>query len=69
MGLSASIVVTAVGAVLLWTVPGTVAGLSLATIGAVLFIVGLVGIVLAAAYWSSWGGFGFGDHASPNDRR
>jgi hypothetical protein len=58
MGLGVSIVIAAVGAVLVWGVDASVAGLDLDTIGVILLIVGIVGALLSLMYWSTWGGFG-----------
>lgn len=58
MGLSASIFLIAVGAILVWAVNVTVTGVSLATIGVILMIVGAIGVLLSLVFWSSWGGFG-----------
>jgi hypothetical protein len=57
MGLSASLVLVAVGAILYWAVTATVAGVSVNAVGVILMIVGAVGLVLSLVYWSSWGGF------------
>lgn len=58
MGISASLVLIAVGAILKWAVTATVSGLSLDTVGVILMVVGVVGLVLSVIFWSSWGGFG-----------
>jgi len=58
MGLSLSIVLAAVGAILIWAVNTTVSGVDLDTVGIILLVVGIVGALLSLAFWSSWGGFG-----------
>jgi hypothetical protein len=58
MGISTSLVLIAVGAVLKWAVSATTSGVNLHTVGVVLMIVGAVGLVLSLIFWSSWGGFG-----------
>jgi uncharacterized protein DUF6458 len=58
MGISTSLVLIAVGAILKWAVSATVSGVNLHTVGVVLMIVGAVGLVLSLIFWSSWGGFG-----------
>lgn len=58
MGLSLSIILAAVGAILIWAVNVTVSGVDLDTLGAILLIVGIVGALISLAFWSSWGGFG-----------
>ena len=57
MGISTSLVLIAVGAILKWAVTATVSGVNLQTVGVVLMIVGAVGLVLSLIFWSSWGGF------------
>jgi hypothetical protein len=58
MGISASLIFIAAGAILKWAVTATTAGINLNTVGVVLLIVGAVGLVLSLIFWSSWGGFG-----------
>ena len=58
MGMTASILVSTVGAILLWAVNATASGINLHTVGAILLIVGIVGFVLSLFFWSTWGGFG-----------
>ncbi|HXH89647.1 MAG TPA: DUF6458 family protein [Gaiellaceae bacterium] len=55
-----SIFLIAVGAILTWAVNATVSGLELNTIGVILMIVGILGLVLSMIFWSSWGGFANG---------
>ncbi len=56
MGVGVSILLIAVGAILTWAVNATVSGLEIQTIGVILLIVGIVGLVLSLIFWSSWGG-------------
>ena len=58
MGISVSLVLIAVGAILKWAVTATTSGVNLGTVGLVLMIVGAVGLLLSLIFWSSWGGFG-----------
>ncbi len=58
MGISGSLVLIAVGAILKWAVTATVSGVNLDTVGVILMVVGAVGLVLSVIFWSSWGGFG-----------
>jgi len=58
MGITASLLLTAAGAVLKWGVNASVSGLNIHTIGVILMIVGIVGFVVSLFFWSSWGGFG-----------
>jgi hypothetical protein len=58
MGISTSLVLIAAGAILKWAVTATTAGINLNTVGVVLMVVGIAGLVLSIIFWSSWGGFG-----------
>jgi hypothetical protein len=58
MGISTSLVLIAVGAILKWAVTASTSGINLNTVGVVLMVVGAVGLVLSLIFWSSWGGFG-----------
>ena len=57
MGISISLVLVAVGAILTWAVTATASGIDINTVGVILMIVGAVGLVLSLIFWSSWGGF------------
>jgi len=57
MGLGASLFLIAGGAILIWGVTGEVAGLDLDAIGAILMVIGIIGLILSLIFWSSWGGF------------
>lgn len=61
MGISVSLLLAAAGAVLIWAVNATVAGLNIHTVGVILLVVGIVGFIASLAFWSSWGGFGSRD--------
>lgn len=56
MGISVSILLIAVGAILTWGVTADAEGLDVNNIGVILMIVGLLGLVLSLIFWSSWGG-------------
>jgi hypothetical protein len=58
MGLGVGIFLTAIGAILAFAVNKTVSGLNIHTVGWILLIVGIAGIVLSMIFWSSWGGPG-----------
>jgi hypothetical protein len=57
MGISVSLILIAVGAILTWAVTATVSGIDLTTVGVILMIIGGVGLVLSLLFWSTWGGF------------
>lgn len=58
MGIGTGIFLLAVGAILRYAVTITTSGIDLHTVGDILMVVGLIGIVLSLFFWSSWGGFG-----------
>jgi hypothetical protein len=60
MGVSTSIVVIAIGAILRFAVTVTTTGFNLHTIGLILLIVGAASLLLSIMFWNSWGGFGGG---------
>jgi len=47
MGIGASIVLIAIGAILKWGVTAHVAGVSIATIGVILMVVGVIGLIVS----------------------
>jgi len=57
MGISVSLLLIAVGAILTWGVTAEAEGLDVNAIGVILMIVGILGLVLSLIFWSSWGGF------------
>lgn len=58
MGLGVSLLLIAVGAILVWGLQSDVAGISEDAIGVILMIVGGAGLILSLMFWSSWGGVG-----------
>jgi hypothetical protein len=58
MGISLSLLLVAIGAVLAWAVSAEASGVDIQVVGVILLIVGILGIVLSLVFWSSWGGFG-----------
>jgi H+/Cl- antiporter ClcA len=59
MGLGVGIFLSALGAVLIWAVNASVSGVNIHTIGWILLIVGIAGIILSMIFWSSWAGPGY----------
>ena len=57
MGIGVSILLIAVGAILIWGVTGEVSGIDVDAIGVILLVVGALGLLLSMIFWSSWGGF------------
>ena len=60
MGVSVSLLLVAAGAILTWAVETEVSGIDINTVGVILMVVGIIGLVLSLVFWSSWGGFGGG---------
>lgn len=58
MGISFSLILIAVGAVLAFAVQDNVAELDLAAIGWVLMVVGVIGLLFSLLFWSSVAPFG-----------
>ena len=56
MGIGVSLLLIAVGAILIWAVDVTVSGVELVTVGWILLVVGAIGALLSLIFWSSWGG-------------
>jgi len=58
VGVTTSLVLIAVGAILAFAVSAEASGVDLQTVGWILMAVGGVGVLLSLIFWSSWGGFG-----------
>lgn len=56
--LGLSLFLLAVGAILAFAVNVTVTGLSIATVGVILMVVGFVGMMLSLLFWTSFAPFG-----------
>ena len=59
MGVGASLILIAVGAVLAWAVDVSTSGFNVNTVGYILLVVGIVGLLLSLMFWSSWAGPGY----------
>jgi ascorbate-specific PTS system EIIC-type component UlaA len=59
MGTGVSIILIAVGAVLAWAVNATTSGFNVHTVGYILLVVGIIGLLLSMIFWSSWAGPGY----------
>ena len=59
MGLGVSIFLIAVGLILALAVHASTSGFDINTIGWILTVVGIVGLVLSMIFWSSWAGPGY----------
>jgi hypothetical protein len=58
MGIGVSIFLIAVGAILAFAVEWTVSGLDIDTVGVILMIVGIIGLVASLLFWSSFSPYG-----------
>jgi hypothetical protein len=58
MGISVSILLIAIGAVLTWAVSAEASGIDITAVGVILMVVGVLGFVTSLVFWSSWGGLG-----------
>jgi hypothetical protein len=58
VGVAASIVVFAVGAILRFATTARSSSLNIHTVGVILMVVGVVGLLVSLIFWASWGGFG-----------
>ena len=58
MGVGVSIFLIAVGLIMWLAVTYEASGIDINTVGVILVIVGVLGLVLSMIFWSSWGGFG-----------
>ncbi|HJQ06568.1 MAG TPA: DUF6458 family protein [Nocardioides sp.] len=53
MGIGASLFLIAVGAILKWAVDAQVSGIDLQTVGTIMMIVGVVGLVVTMVIWGT----------------
>jgi hypothetical protein len=72
MGIGTSILLIAVGAILRFAVTATVSGIELHTVGTILMVVGVVGLLISLLYMTMWAdrrrGPVPGDPVAPADR-
>ena len=58
MGITGSLVLLAIGAILAFAVEIDAEGIDLNTVGVILMVVGIIGALMSVMFWSSWGGWG-----------
>ena len=58
MGITGSLVLLAIGAILAFAVEFDAEGINLNTVGVILMVVGIIGALMSLMFWSSWGGWG-----------
>jgi uncharacterized membrane protein len=54
MGIGTSIFLIALGAILRFAVTATVSGINIATVGTILLVVGVVGLIISLLYMTLW---------------
>jgi hypothetical protein len=54
MGIGTSLFLIAVGAILRWAVTGQVSGVNIHTVGLILLIVGIVGLLISLSWMLIW---------------
>ncbi len=54
MGIGTSLFLIALGAILYFAVTASISGISLATIGLILMIVGVIGLLISLFFMSAW---------------
>ena len=54
MGIGASLILLAVGAILTWAVDYRVSGVDINAVGIILMLVGLIGLLFSLLFWSSF---------------
>jgi hypothetical protein len=59
MGFGVGMILTAVGAILAWAVTANTSGFNVHTVGYILLVVGIVGMLISLVFWSSWAGPGY----------
>lgn len=61
-----SLVLMAVGAILAWAVDASVSGIDIKIVGAILMVIGLLGLVLSLLFWASFAPFARRDDRRPH---
>jgi beta-lactamase regulating signal transducer with metallopeptidase domain len=54
MGIGTSIFLIALGAILRFAVTATVSGISISTVGTILLVVGIIGLLISLLYMTIW---------------
>jgi hypothetical protein len=67
MALGTSLMLIAVGAILAFAVDAQVSGIDINTVGAILLVVGIIGIAFSMLFLASFAPFGGGRVAGPTD--
>jgi len=64
MGIGVSLFFIALGAILTWAIDASVSGVNINAVGAILMVVGVIGVVLSVLFWSTIGSYGLGGGGS-----
>ena len=64
MGIGVSLFFIALGAILTWAIDASVSGVNINAVGAILMVVGVIGVVLSVIFWTTMGSYGFGGGGS-----
>lgn len=59
MGVGVGLILIAAGAIMAWAVNVEASGFNINTIGYILLVVGIIGVLLSLIFWSSWAGPGY----------
>jgi hypothetical protein len=54
MGIGTSIFLIAIGAIFRWAVTATVSGVNIHTVGTILLVVGIIGLLISLLYMTIW---------------
>ncbi|HEX2296157.1 MAG TPA: DUF6458 family protein [Actinomycetota bacterium] len=57
MGIGASLFLIAVGAILAWAVDAELGAIDIETVGIILLVIGIIGLLLSMLFWSSFAPF------------
>ncbi len=57
MGIGVSLFLIAIGAILTWAVDYTAQGIDINAVGAILMVVGVIGLLMSLLFWSSFAPF------------
>jgi hypothetical protein len=68
MGIPASLLLIAAGAILAFAVTATSNTVDIQAVGWILMAAGLVGLLLSLVLWDTWAGGGFWSHPRPGER-
>ena len=66
MGIGVSLFFIALGAILTWAIDASVSGVNINAVGAILMVVGVIGVVLSVIFWSTIGSYGLGGGGGSN---